>query len=460
MDNAYRGERIIKELGTRYLPATSGQVADGAGTDSTSKGHKDYLAYKLRAVFPDFVKDGIEAMLGVMHSKPPTILLPEGMEPLRDAVTATGESMTQLLRDINKAQLKESRYGMLVDVEDGGELPYIATYVARTIINWDDGRRGVPLRQTLNLVVLDESEPRRTNEFEWEEEDQFRVLILGQPEENETEGVYRVGVFDEDSSFNEEALTTPNIKGRFPKQIPFVFVNHADLQPDPSEPILLGLSRLSFAVYRLEADYRQSLFMQGQDTLVIVGSAEDEAVRTGAGATLDLPVGGDAKYIGVSSLGIPEQRRALENDRLKAGMFAGRLADNRGTDRESGEAMKTRISAVTATLNTISLTGALALQSVLRIMAEWMGANPEEVIVTPNMDFSDAGTDGQTLVAIIQAKTMGIPLSQKSIHDWMRRKDLTDKTLEEELALIATEKPLGNGAEESEEEEPFVTDVS
>ena len=79
MDNAYRGERIIKELGTRYLPATSGQVADGAGTDSTSKGHKDYLAYKLRAVFPDFVKDGIEAMLGVMHSKPPTILLPEGM---------------------------------------------------------------------------------------------------------------------------------------------------------------------------------------------------------------------------------------------------------------------------------------------------------------------------------------------------------------------------------------------
>ena len=90
--------------------------------------------------------------------------------------------------------------------------------------------------------------------------------------------------------------------------IPFVFINSKDLSTIPDKPPLDSLARLALAIYRAEADYRQNLFMQGQDTLVRIGSTfeqddENKAVRMGAGARLDMPVNGDAMYIGVSGKG-------------------------------------------------------------------------------------------------------------------------------------------------------------
>ena len=78
--DCYRGERIVKEAGTRYLPATSGMESDGMET-TTSPGFKAYVAYRTRARYPDFVKEAVESMLGVMHNKPPQIELPAKMEP-------------------------------------------------------------------------------------------------------------------------------------------------------------------------------------------------------------------------------------------------------------------------------------------------------------------------------------------------------------------------------------------
>lgn len=444
MRDCYRGERIIKSKGQLYLPATSGQEADGMAVDQP--GWKSYKAYRTRAVFPEFVADAVEAMLGVMHQKPPSIELPSQLEPMREKATIHGESLEQLLRRINEQQLVTGRMGLLLDVPDAAlaneAYPYIATYQAEHILNWDDGRRDELVGQQLNFVALDESEYERQSDFEWQWEDKFRVLVLGDPAQNEPRGMYRTGVFrNQNRSFSEEALVEPAMRGRTLDQLPFVFINSKDLLPQPDDPPLIGLAKLALAVYRGEADYRQSLFMQGQDTLVIVGGVDDEEHRIGAGGRISLPKEGQAYYIGTDSNGLPEMRSALENDRSEAALRAVQMIDNRSGQKESGEALRVRMSAQTATLNQMALAGAGGLEQVLRLAATWVGADPEKVVVEPNTDFATAELEGKTLVEFMTARSLGAPLSKRSIHRTMQKRDLTEMEYEDELAEIESEEP-------------------
>lgn len=467
MWDTYRGERIIKEAGEEYLPATAGQKADGFTPGQL--GHDAYTAYKKRAVFPDVVRAAVESMIGVMHHKPPVIELPAAMEPLRESATLQGENLEMVLRRINENQLIFGRVGLLLDVTDGAEvgtLPYIAMYNAKTIFNWDDGARSELVLQNLNLVVLDESEFERKEDFEWEFERKTRVAILGDPDLNEPSGggVYRVGVFDDNvTTFSEAQLITPSLGGRTLDRIPFVFVNSKDVVPAPDQPPLLGLARLALTIYRGEADYRQGLFMQGQDTLVVTGATEDVPIRTGANASIKLPIGGEAKFIGVESSGLTEMREALQNDKAEAREKGGQLLDTTSREREAKDSLKIRVAARTATLNQIAMAGAFGLESILKIHAEWIGADPEQVSVDPNLDFADDGLESKTLVEWMTAKGLGAPISLKSIHDQMRDKDLTQLEFEEELAQLEAEADLELGMsagvqEDLDEDEDTDTD--
>lgn len=480
MRDTYRGERIVKKAGRTYLPATAGMLQDGMGSEQP--GLKAYEAYRMRARFPDSVRDAVEALLGVMHRKPATIELPAAMEPMRLKATARNESLQALLRRINEEQLKLGRAGLLADVAESIDMPYISIYNAETIINWDEGRSDGIEIQNLNLVSLNETEDERISDFEWEEKQKFRIMLLTRNESDEAtidavqgtggslsgdsnepvlnlpqgEGLYQMGVFrDTDTSFDPDQLITPKIRGRTLSKIPFVFVNSKDVVPEPDDPPLLGLSNLSLAIYRGEADYRQSLFMQGQDTLVVIGEPDsDKSYRVGAGATINLPtVQSDAKFIGVDSQGLPEQRTSLENDYTRAGEKGGQLLDNVSSGQASGESLRVRVSAKTATLNQVAITGAFALENILKIIAEWIGANPDEVVVIPNLDFTDDQMSGKQLTELMAGKTLGAPLSLESIHERMQERSMTSKTFEEELAQIENEAGLELGGPGSSDDD-------
>lgn len=448
--DTYRGERVVKREGVKYLPMTSGMVADGALTGGSSKGWLAYEAYRKRAVFPELVKEAVETMLGVMHFKPPVIELPAAMEPLLKRATKRGESLEGLLRRINEEQLVTGRVGLLADVADnvqGPVLPHLALYDAEDVVNWDQGSRGESKIEQLQLVVLDETGPERSSDgFGWEDKERYRVLVLGDLHEDEAEGkaVYRMGEFREGDTFNESALVEPSTAGKRLNEIPFVFINSKDIVPLPDEGPLLGLSNLALTIYRGEADYRQALFMQGQDTLVIVGGRDREGeTRLGANASIELPQGGDAKFIGADSSGLPELRSALENDYTRGKDRAASLVEAVSRGAESGEALRVRVAAKTASLTQVAIAGAFGLQEVLRKVARWIGANPEEVIVTPNLDFVADTWGGQDLSALMGAKMLGAPLSLLTIHELSQRRGLTERTWEEELDQMERESEDG-----------------
>lgn len=449
MRDLYKGERHVKSKGERYLPATKSMKLDGMGRGADGRpnlGQEVYDAYRIRALLPDYVKDGVEAFIGMLHHKPPTIELPAALESLRESATMYGEPLEVLLRRINEEQLVTGRLGLLADLpkdpDPTNPMPYIALYIAEAGRNWDDSAidKG---EADLNLVVLDESGYRRDG-FDWIAITKFRVLDLFREGDDEeararAEPVYRSGAFEVagggSPTYVEADMTTPMIRGATLDEIPFVFVNSKDITTSPDEPPLLGLARLALAIYRGEADYRQNLFMQGQDTLVTVGDrkktagesapgevdgintlGDSEPLRTGSGSLIEMEAGGDAKYIGVNSQGLAEQRSSLENDRKRADAKSGSLATDSASTQESGEAKKTRIAAQTASLRQIALSGAAGLEWLLKTAARWMGADPEQVKVTPNLEFGQLKLVPKDIVDAMTARGMGAPLSLESVH--------------------------------------------
>lgn len=457
--DCYRGEEAVKAKRVEYLPETSGMVLDGM-TGPNGLGYKAYNAYLLRAVWHDLFKEGVEAYIGMLNTKPATFELPKSMEFMRETASSKGESLNQLLRRIHEEQLVTGRLGLLADLPAratlGAPQPYISFYPAESVLNWDDGEE-LGQQTNLNFVVLDESGYSRTNdEFNWQLQTRYRVCQLGSialegavdPNQIYSTGLFRVqgqGV----PLFDPLAMIVPTIRGTPMNKIPFVFINSKDLLANPDVPPLLGLGNIMFAIYRGEADYRQNLFMQGQDTLVTIGELStkdvtdvDVPLRTGAGSRIAVDVGGDAKYVGVNSQGLSEQRQALQNDRSRAEVRAGQLINVRSGDKESGDALKTRLAAQTATLMQIALTAGKAIEMILRDVAVWMGENPESVKVTANTEFGSKILAGQDAQLMMEAKDLGLPISYESIHEWLVDTGVSKLSFPDEVARITKERAM------------------
>lgn len=453
MRDAYAGEATVKARGPKYLAPTPGMLLDGfPGIEQ--KGTIAYNAYRMRAIYHDYVGPAIEAMLGLLHSKPPTIELPSRLQPLIERAAVNGESLQVLLWRIHEAQLLTGRIGLMLDVPSGrgpGALPYIATYNAEAIINWDDGSRGEPVEQTLNLVVLNETESVRHGMFDWKERRQYRVLTLGDPLQNEVQGAYVQQVFTDVGmkSLAAGEEVRPSLGGRTLPFIPFVFINSNDVVSDPDDPPLISLARIALGIYRGEADYRQSLFNQSQDTLVVSGRLWDdkeEALRVGAGAVIRMAdEKGKAEFVGVKSSGIPEQRHALAALHERAESMSGQLVLSRVSNAESGEALRIRVAARTSSLTQIAHVAAEGLQQVLRMAAIWVGADPEEVHITPNLEFSSEVASGQDVNQLQMAKLAGAVISARTIHGFVRKRGITDLSFEEELQALEEEEAQALG---------------
>lgn len=457
MRDTYKGERAVKTRRLEYLPASEAMIQDGMNTPD-SPGWKDYEGYLARGHFHDCVRDAVKAMVGIMHMKPAVIKLPKRLESMMKRATQQGEGLQMLMRRINENQLVYGRCGLLLDAPTGVEVskatPYISFYEPERIINWDAGRREEGMN-TLDLVVLDESGYQRKG-FTWVEERKHRVLSRGGTSSLQNGGTAQGRPNEEDpfqvcvkvndlSTPSNDQFITPQIGNRTLQEIPFVFIGSNDLVPEPDDPPLLGLSNLALAIYRGEADYRSTLFYQGQQTLVIIGGNvsdldEDQELRIGNKGVIDLRIGGDAKYIGISAAGLSEMRQSITNDLTKADSMGVTFLDSGdGAAPTSGEALRIRVAARTTTISAIAQAGGAGLEQVLRYAAEWVGEDPDEVSVKPQTDFADQNVAGATLLAFMQAKQLGLPLSLKSLHRMMQLNDMTDMDFDEENEQIEAE---------------------
>jgi len=440
MRDTVAGSDAVKAKRDEYLAPTTSMIYDGALRNS-EPGLAAYDSYLDRAVFPDLTGTAVRTFVGLLNKDETAIELPAKLEPMREMATADGDTLSQLLRKIHEAQLTTGRIGLLADVAAGSVVPHFATYQAENILNWDvqQGEQfGLDYLQF--AIVTDTGYKRAEASYDWTNYTQYRLISVDESG--------RYFTYTEDDEGNVSNVVYPSILGRTADIVPFTFINARDLAADPGDVPLLGVADSSLAIYRGEADFRMTLHMLGQATLVVTGIQpgsdldNEEPLRIGAGARIDLPEGGTAQFIGVADVGLTEQRLALLEDYKRAAAEGARLLENSTSQAESAEALRARVGAKTTTLHDVAKTSAAGLERALRQCAVWVGADPAQVHVYPNTDFVEDTVRGQDVMQLITARQSGAPLSLETIHAYLAKAEYTDLTWDEERAKIEAEGDL------------------
>jgi hypothetical protein len=458
------GEDVVKRRGDAYLPIPSGQIAEN---DLTKRAKYD--AYKKRARFPDIVAPISRGLVGMAHRRPSKIEMPAQLEPIKEAATPQGMTLDVFDKRVTEQVCQVGRFGILVDmVENAGpnDIPKLASYQAEEIINWrTEFRNGVAVP---TMVVLEEevAAAKEDDPFEFNCDKQWRVLWLRPGRRTAADGqadpvdeaagsdVYQQEIWQRPTAGGAPVRVktiTPLSAGKPLDWIPFVLVGSNDLTFEPDAVPLLELARATISIYMLSADYRQSLFMTSQPTPWISGSKGPDDPSTpkeiGSSTLWHLPDNARCGFLEVQGAGIEAMAKAIDAEFQRAGQIAAAVFDTTKKAAESGEALRLRQGAQSATLSGIVVSKGAGIERALRFAARWVGLDEEKVTYAPNLDFVELAVDPQFLAEVrnwVQANL----LPRTMAFAMLRRLGIVDETATDEQieAKLQTQAPALLGA--------------
>lgn len=442
------GQAAIYRRLLRYLPPPPGLVTGGGSSLNnflTKRYTGDrYTFYASFAEFPEIVAPTLNAIMGLIHEKLPKIELPPELSYLNDKATPDGENLQELWERVTKEIIITGRWVGLGEIVDGQLLA--CSYAAESLINWrlePKSLGGKPLMVVLrecNLVGGSNDPYIQTEQIT------YRVLSIDQ----ET-GAYSVKIFMDGSGgltgvpIDEDNLEVyPTLFGDQFDHIPIYPINALDVTFDYGPMPMLGLSRRAASIFRKSADYHRSLYYKGDPQPVIMGVDPADAPTEIGGGKLWVFTNPDSKvqYLDIDGQGIPLMAAAINDQYAKFADEAGMMFEGVATGYESGEALRRRQAMRQVTVKNIVINAAHGMEVMLRDFAKIRGADPKAVVFEPNLDFSEPLMQGQELFNILQAKVLGAPISNESIHDVMRRRQLVKSDFESEMNLIKTETKL------------------
>ncbi|CAK7070072.1 MAG: hypothetical protein KER_03077 [Kerstersia gyiorum] len=441
MAEALEGERAVKANRER-LPKPEGMVeAEKIALDNSYI----YKSYVERAEYPHWVKDGLRSMMGLVSRIQPEFKLPVPLAHVEHEATSDGFGVVQLFQRVVAAALAFGRLVLVVDVDEE-QRPFIAVYSALEAINWKE--KGVDGRKDLALVVLREPRLKESeDEFGHDTEIVYRVLDL-------LDGNYRVRLMKGDGSRVAEDQF-PGVYGadgeivKAMSYIPVVFAGSVDNAPDIDEIPLQTMAKAALKFYQLSADYYQSLHRTAHPQPWVAGLDDGRDLRvTGPSAAWALPEGAQCGYLEITGGGIDALRQAMTEQRNTALEAGARVIDIGGV--ESGDARRARQDDQHATLHSVVVTAAEAVEQALRFAADWVGvSNPNEsVTFTVKPDFSGANVDPVMAGQLLQAAMAG-RVSNEAYWMYVSTGKLPERPYDEEALHI--ENPGGVGGNGDEE---------
>jgi hypothetical protein len=459
------GEAQIKRRDTVYLPMPSGmlnatkgpsiQTSASSSTSALDQRNRTidqdlnpnyhtnpaFMAYKTRAQFPDITAFSLRGLIGVALRKDATIELPNTYDYL--------EGMVEDLYSFSISEvLQTGRLGYLVDIADDGNFK-ILPYEAESIINWrQETKKDVEgVNTATTMVVLEEYVPKLDDPFASELQMQYRVLEL-------IDGVYTSTLYTADGDIipvlvgkEMMATITPMYKGKTLNKIPFFFAGSTNTNPTPNVIPLGSISSIAIQVYMKSADLSQSEFLSCNPTLVLQGvSKEDAPIVVGSSVAICLPdPESKAYYTETDTAALQHVMAHIKELFEQAVAYGANLLGGSSKSVESGEALRLRQSAASATLISVIRNIEKAFDDILDLIAMWAGADPEAFNFDPDKDLVDLKLTAQEITALVSAwMTRG--LSQESLVDNLRRAGyvIEGRTALDEIAAILEEGPQGS----------------
>jgi hypothetical protein len=468
MRDALAGENAIRKSITRYLPPPPGMNMRGAADindilGSATKGVQSrYAFYGTFAEWPEIVQMTLNAIQGLVHEKPPTVVLPKDMEGLLEVATPSGDTLMDLWETMTREMFSTGRVILLGEIV--GDDILICPYTAESMINWHVLPKIVGGGPIMNVFKEVKSVPKADDPYEHEDVTTYRELqleaILDEDGQPIGASQYRVRLWRQKandseakrvvtSETDEYGWITPMHFGTAWDVIP-VTVSNANDRTFKFGPIpLISAARRAISIFRKTADYFRSLYNKGDPQAVLFGVDKDDIPSSIGGSTVwAFPdADGSAMYLDIDGQGIPMQRTAIEDQYDRFEQETGRLiaSDDQGSaSNVSGETIRRKTANHQVNVKGLVINAAAAMESHLKLHAKLRGKSQGEIDAiefNANLDFAEPMMTGREFMDYVLAKNAGGPLSTETLHDIARQHKITEKTFEEETAAIESEGP-------------------
>jgi hypothetical protein len=391
------GSDAVKAKRGDYLPELEG-------------GGSGYEGYLSRAMFYPAGKRTVIGLAGMLLGKPITISkVPESFKADMRDVTLDGVSLLSFIGKMGIDLLSVGRVGVLIDMPDTPSTtarPYWTLYRGEQVVNWRVKR--INGKQTLVMLVLQETREVAVDDFAVEEQIQYRVLRLDE------QGNYTTQTWTRDANQQGEEyiggpITTPTRKGKPLKFIPFVCLNDEGVSFEVKEPPLLDLFDVNLSHYRTSADREHGAHFTALPTAVTIGANTTTGpLSIGSGVAWDLPMGADAKMLEFSGAGLASLKDIMEEKRQLMATLGARMLETQKNSAEAAQTVRLRHAGERSALQIMAEALSLGASWLMRWHLFWSGMSEEEAdaaLVELNPDVMDelSAADMQALVSSWQA---------------------------------------------------------
>lgn len=475
MDDVLGGEESIKAAGDVYLPMFADQSTP------------EYQRFQTRADFFNATARTREALIGFLYRKDPEVQAPENdpMKLFQADATLTGKALYDLGKDIAEEVTGKGRYGTIIDWNEEEARPFVVTYCAQDILNWQYARIGG--RMQLSLLSLFERDPEMIAEAianPRPSTDRFMQALYPQWRVWELRGSMETGFYvacsvwrkrqfsPEDEAANRVALTgtgpapgahvqgpsedyiqvadyIPKRRGIPLADIPWVWHTPKGPYPDMSRPPLEDLARQNLSLYRTNADFENALHALGTPTPCFFGfdmNADNIELGTSK-AIVTNQAAAHAEYLSLKGGDITPLADREEAKMKKMAALGARMLDTQlsGGARapEAFATVQLRQTGETAVLVKLSLALTQSMTDVLSWADWWVSRRdtPEdcesECQYILNTSFIEQTIDGPTATAFMQIYLQR-GMSFESLFEKFQQGELIpeNRSIEEERQLI------------------------
>jgi len=392
----YEGEDAVKSKKETYLPMLPGMLVDA---EEGAFLYKTYLANA--SLFPA-VKKTIEAYIGILFKKHPTIGGTYKDELFKN-INYEGQSITQFSIEICKNILLNTRCAVLVDypevdtenlslsdIKTYDIKPYAVFIPQQKIVDWQFTISN-GLKELSSVTIVDKA-PLKDIQSNIElkpDSDGYvttaRILTL---ENNGQIDVYVNRLYVAlDSNDTVEQMNFELLKESVPLKNgePFSYIPiepcSLDNSWDLSYPPINDLVLLSIKDYKTDALYRDALLFLGRPIICMKGllnnaiDIDDESpqqkIAIGTSKPLEFTLEGNCWVVGGTADATSALRTELDEIKKELSVVGSRalLSDNKAS--ESQETAVIRRSGESGTINLIGTCVSETLTKIMRIMYQW-----------------------------------------------------------------------------------------
>ena len=406
-----QGERRIKERGTDYLPAL---VSEKAGTS--------YEDYKGRATFVNMTGRTISGLVGTVFRRP--VKVDNVDKSWLEDVTSDGLHFNLFCKKACIEAVAIGRIGILVDMDQAGERPYLCEYIAENILSWKtksiNGRK-VPVYVLLREIVdstpmLTDRDSISPDNYSMKLQARYRSLYL------DDQGIYRQQIFFEEQirdeyGHNIQVLVadgepiTPTRGGVPFRYIPMVCIGPSQPTFDVQKSPVLDIAFLNISHYRSSAQLEHGRFFTALPVyyVPVQGSGDQAEYDIGPSVVWEVPEGtkpGILEYFGTGLKNLADSLVEKEEAIASLGGRIMGISPAAAAESETIYKMK-QVNEMSILLN-ITESMSAGMTQVLRWLLDWQRLDADDVSVRFNQDFNALQIQARELRAIAVMYQSGI----------------------------------------------------